>query len=146
LPFMAKFGILYLLLTKGKMSTPSAIIEKTDTGFRGIYCHSDGYVDYVGRVLAGFYTTPEIVTDLINLGDLSSLGETLASPVEKYSRLTTTAYMSDREETDCEPHTEKTISAMKRYFDVDFYYVFDGKKWTVNGKDLNEMVEAIPPQ
>lgn len=44
--------------------------------FSGIYCHADGYPEWVGRVLLENYTTPEKVLSLIQLGDLESLGRT----------------------------------------------------------------------
>jgi hypothetical protein len=135
---LAFYGEVWYTVFAGKekrqMSTRSAIIEKTATGYRGIYCHSDGYISHVGRILANFYTTPARVTELLNLGDLSSLGESMIG--------NTVAYGRDRGETDTEAYNAKTVAAIKRHIDHSYCYVFDGSSWTVNGKDLKEMLEA----
>jgi hypothetical protein len=39
-----------------------------------IYCHFDGYLDYVGRILVDYYTDPERARQLIALGSISSIG------------------------------------------------------------------------
>jgi len=39
-----------------------------------VYCHSDGYPSYVGKILMEHYNTPEKVTRLLMLGDISMLG------------------------------------------------------------------------
>ncbi len=59
------------------MSTRSRIgIEDQETGkVRSIYCHSDGYLEGVGKTLVEHYTTGKKVKALIALGDLSALGE-----------------------------------------------------------------------
>lgn len=58
------------------MSTHAAIIEKTAEGnYRGIYLHYDGYPSHALEVLTAHYNTPEKVSELIDLGDLSCLYE-----------------------------------------------------------------------
>jgi hypothetical protein len=58
------------------MSTHAAIIAAGPNGtYRGIYVHADGYPDHTGRILKENYTTDEAVTALIDLGDLSLIGE-----------------------------------------------------------------------
>ena len=86
------------------MSTRSAIIEKTETGYRGIYCHNDGYLSYNGRILFDHYQDAAKVSALIDLGDISSLGERVA-PIGEHSfdyskreEGTTVAYSRDRGE------------------------------------------------
>lgn len=57
------------------MSTRSYIcIEENDGTYKGIYCHSDGYLTYNGAMLIDHYNTRERVNALISLGNLSSLG------------------------------------------------------------------------
>jgi hypothetical protein len=56
------------------MSTRSFIAKVTDDGYRSVYCHSDGYPDYVGRILRDHYADPAKVVALIGLGNLSRLG------------------------------------------------------------------------
>ena len=93
------------------MSTRSYIcIENSDDKkISGIYCHSDGYVSYVGFFLYNFYDTERKVRELIGLGSLSSLGVRIGHTVD-FNRLYTdtnyyeankmqcVAYCRDRQE------------------------------------------------
>lgn len=56
------------------MSTRCSIrIFRMDGTKTGIYCHHDGYVEYVGMMLQMFYNTREKVECLMAQGDMSSL-------------------------------------------------------------------------
>jgi hypothetical protein len=56
------------------MSTRSRIgIENQDGTTTSIYCHFDGYISGVGKLLKEYYTTQAKVKALIKLGDISSL-------------------------------------------------------------------------
>ena len=84
------------------MSTPAAIIEKTESGYRGIYCNFDGYPEGVGKILKKYYLDPVKVSALIDLGDISSLGKRV-DPIGEHSwknpeNDTTVAYHRDRED------------------------------------------------
>ena len=60
------------------MATRSRIgILHEDGTVDSIYCHSDGYPEYNGKILHGHYRSPAKVKELISLGDISSLGEEL---------------------------------------------------------------------
>lgn len=60
------------------MSTNSLIIQEQQDGtLKGIYCHWDGYLQYNGIILSESYSDPKKVAKLLELGDLSSLGEEL---------------------------------------------------------------------
>ena len=60
-----------------------SILETTGT-VKQIYCHWDGYFDHNGRILKTFYKTPELVKQLISLGNLSVLAENI-NPTEDHS-------------------------------------------------------------
>jgi len=65
------------------MGTRSTIaIEFADNSVSQVYCHWDGYLDHNGMLLATCYTDPFVVRDLINLGDFSSLRETVEETAE----------------------------------------------------------------
>lgn len=51
------------------------MMETDDGKYKGIYCHSDGYLTYNGAILIDHYGVREKVEQLIALGNLSSLGE-----------------------------------------------------------------------
>ncbi len=102
----------------------------------GIYCHSDGYLMHNGGILLDHYNTPEKVDELISLGALSYLGESLnPDPSKQHDFLNRqpgvcVAYGRDRGE----DHTEAevlTIDKIKSLYPwVEYIYVFD-KKWKV---------------
>jgi hypothetical protein len=56
------------------MATRSVIAMATDKGFSAIYCHWDGYPEYVGAILSKHYTDAEKVQSLMAMGDMSVLG------------------------------------------------------------------------
>lgn len=56
------------------MGTRSFIAQKTEDGYRAIYCHWDGYPSWNGRILHTHYSDPAKLTALLNLGDISCLG------------------------------------------------------------------------
>ena len=64
------------------MSTRSHIgIWNEDGSLDVIYCHWDGYPSYNGVLLLHHYQDPEKIRELIALGDISSLAESV-KPVE----------------------------------------------------------------
>lgn len=86
------------------MSTRSTISIQTPSVLRSIYCHYDGYLSGVGALLHTYYNTEEKVNALIDLGDLSILGEKLIpNPDAPHSFVkpqegVTVAYYRDRGE------------------------------------------------
>ena len=87
------------------MGTRSTIaIEFADNSVSQIYCHWDGYLSNNGELLQAHYRDPFVLRELIDLGDFSSLRETVEETKEG-------AY-SERGE-DC---------SARRYMDVDEYF------------------------
>ena len=65
------------------MATRSTIaLEYANGQVDQIYCHWDGYLDHNGQILLQHYMDPFKVRDLMDLGDVSSLGPQLG---EKHS-------------------------------------------------------------
>ena len=57
------------------MATRSTIaLEFADKTVQQVYCHWDGYIDHNGKILFENYSNPFILRDLIDMGDISSLG------------------------------------------------------------------------
>jgi hypothetical protein len=80
------------------MATRSRIaIEREDGSVKSIYCHYDGYVDGVGKVLFEHYDK-EKLEKLIELGDISVLGtsteNTIAYHRDRGEDLHTTSYLN----------------------------------------------------
>jgi len=64
------------------MATRSRIaIENQDGTVTSIYCHWDGKIETNGERLSQNYTTTELVSGLIELGNISSLGESTEDTV-----------------------------------------------------------------
>lgn len=96
------------------MATRSTIaMEFADGTVHQVYCHWDGYLENNGQILFKHYVDPFKTRDLIDQGDISSLGEVVGEkhdfsrldtqmPEDEYERLyghMTTFYGRDRGET-----------------------------------------------
>ena len=127
------------------MATRSNIgIVNEDDSITGIYCHWDGYPEYVGKMLLNHYNNDDIVNDLMNLGNLSILSESLHSTtvINLYSdnnRHTfnnpqdgvCVAYGRDRGETGSDSRTFEDLGEYENFGSgVDFQYLFDNGKWS----------------
>lgn len=84
-------------------------------GVRGIYCHNDGYPNGVGKLLQKCYTTVDAVNNLIDLGDLSSLGSTLSETV---------AYGRDKGETGVEARDFSSFDSFIEQASGSVQYVY----------------------
>lgn len=120
------------------MATRSLIAQKEGRHYKAIYCHWDGYLDYNGAILVEHYNTPEQVSKLISLGDLSALREKLApAEGEKHSfdnpqRDVCIFYGRDRGEEGVEAKTYKSRKALyeaARDCWAEYIYVFDKGRW-----------------
>lgn len=117
------------------MGTRSTIaIQNADGTVTGIYCHWDGYLSYNGDILQNHYTTEAQVRELIGLGDLSSLGETVGTKHDfnNAPRNECNAYGRDRGEKNVEAKTCANWAALLKDFGQEFDYLFvPGEGWRV---------------
>jgi hypothetical protein len=132
------------------MATPCTITAQMSDGkFRSIYCHYDGNIEHVGKILAENYTSQDKIESLIALGNLASLGETtdshpnhsFANPIAGYcgayvrdagepNTASTKGYDTHREALDGLNYKHKNKIYIK--------YLWDGDQWMVNGQNLDE--------
>jgi hypothetical protein len=107
------------------MATRSLIGIRLPSGnLRGIYCHFDGYPTGVGETLKEHYTEGNRVEQLLKLGDISFLGESLGKTV---------AYHRDRGENltpNWQTSATRLEDEMKRH-GADYAYIFEGGNWEV---------------
>lgn len=118
------------------MSTRSAIIQKTAEGYRGIYCHHDGYLQGVGRALIAEnqYGTDEAVSALIERGHMSSISE-WPDECRPYAEMDG-EYLDDNA-----PVFGDTIAEVADQIGHNGYvYVWEDNAWTVNGEPLADAV------
>jgi hypothetical protein len=86
------------------MGTRSTIaLEFADGTVEQIYCHWDGYLEHNGKILQEHYSDPFKLRDLIDMGDMSSLGERIGTrhAFEKAPEGECTFYLRDRKEQGC---------------------------------------------
>jgi len=86
------------------MGTRSTIaLEFADGTVEQVYCHWDGYLEHNGKILQEYYSDPFKLRDLIDLGDMSSLGERIGTQhaFDKAPEGECTFYLRDRKEQGC---------------------------------------------
>ena len=136
------------------MGTRSTIaLEFADGTVEQVYCHWDGYLENNGAILAEHYSDPFKLRDLIDMGDMSSLGtsigvkhpfgpaynETDALKKAKVQKEVdeareagyTTFYKRDRGEDGCEARKYNTLA---EYFTECQQEEYDYLLSPVNGK------------
>ena len=113
------------------MATRSTIsIQKNDGTIRSVYCHWDGYCEHNGVLLYNFYNTTDKVNELIDYGDISSLGSEIGKK-HNFGDLYDgcTFYHRDRNE-------EKHISVYNKYQDIEeeecnYIFIEEKNEWIV---------------
>jgi hypothetical protein len=116
------------------MGTRSFIAMKIQNGFKGVYCHWDGYLEHVGRILRQHYTDPTKIAELIEHRDISSLDAEIGSAHDFDDRPQgqTTFYGRDRGENDCGPTSRKTLRGIMNYANqcgCEYFYLFADGNW-----------------
>ena len=101
------------------MATRSAIAKLGKDGIiKSVYCHSDGYLEHVGRVLDGHYRDESKVDELLEHGDISSLNENIGE------KLPFNDYMSFHEKKQCRfYHRDRGEDLMFNEFESDIEYI-----------------------
>lgn len=129
------------------MGTRSVIGVFDGNVCKSVYCHWDGYLEHNGAILNKFYNTLADATELVNLGDISSLGASIGTKHDFDKReyledtgLTTsvsketTFYGRDRGEDNVgftESVTFEQFIDRVHGCDAEFYYVMNNGVWYV---------------
>ena len=108
------------------MATRSVIAKLDDKGVKAIYCHSDGYLGYNGKMLDQHYANEDKVDELLAQGDCSSLKDTIKDTI---------FYMRDRGEENKEAtnlnNETKLLEFAFETCDAEFVYMFAYGSWYV---------------
>lgn len=111
-----------------------------DEKVKYVYCHFDGYIGYNGKILLENYKNKEIVNELIELGDLSNIAETIDDPY-------TYAYHRNRGE-EYEGVKPKYFNSENEYWGhhdvfIEYKYLFNIKtnEWWV--QDYNKVPKLL---
>ena len=114
------------------MSTSSLIaLKEKDDKYTAVFCHFNGFPAGVGQTLAEHYNTVEKMKELLSLGYLFYLtnsiekpaGHSFEHPVEGYSVF----YGRDRGQTNVEANVFNTLKDLLNYFsngDCEYLYIF----------------------
>lgn len=104
-----------------------------DGNIKKVYCHNDG--DGAGEILSRYYYEKEKVEELINLGNMSSLGY-LITTEEPHSfnnpvNGVTVYYGRDRGDQEEEAEIVSLEEWIKNTTWIDYYYLFSDDEWKV---------------
>jgi len=120
------------------MATRSNIaIVNQDKSISSIYCHWDGYPEYVGKILLYNFNNVGVLNELLKLGNLSTLAEnvnpTHIHTFDKPQSNVCIAYGRERGEKDQEAIVFEDLgefedSAKNSW--VDYQYLFDNGVWS----------------
>jgi hypothetical protein len=121
------------------MATRSRIGIQDENGtVRSIYCHFDGYPEGVGATLNEHYSNRQKLNMLINLGDISILGENVAT-MDEHSfnnpkEGITVAYHRDRGEELKHAREDESLESFSKsdYESYSYVYTLEGKWVTFN--------------
>ena len=114
------------------MATRSLIAFDNGSTISSIYCHWDGYLSGVGRQLLENYKDIDDVEELMDLGDISTLGYWVTeckkvhqTPAKDFSSLTN----------------------LRAYFhnsDCEYLYIFNGLGWEYMTQDMQNPLLMVP--
>lgn len=111
-------------------------IRNSDDTITAIYCHWDGYIETVGKLLVNHYNNEETIRALLSHGNLSCLKQKIypdSNFVHSYAKPQSDVcifYKRDRgEKGDNNAITYKSDKAYTNGIAVDYYYLFIDNKW-----------------
>ena len=139
------------------MAIRSVIAKLNNKGAKAIYCHSDGYLEHVGRVLDGHYRDESKVDELLEHGDVSSLNENIGEklPFNDYmlfhEKKQCRFYHRDRGEDKKEAATlggeNELVKFATEKCDAEYIYMFAFGSWYVydvyNNSEFVELEEVL---
>ena len=117
------------------MSTNSRIAVRIEEGYKTIYCHWDGYPEYMYPMLTNNYGTEEKALALVSLGDASLISEKLEPTKLCHSfdcpeEGVCVFYHRDRGE-DWDYTKPRIYQTKEKIFEIEYYvYIFEDGKWT----------------
>ena len=135
------------------MGTRSTIaLEFADGTVEQVYCHWDGYLAHNGVILQKHYSDPFKLRELIDLGDMSSLGANIGNQhaFDKAAEGECTFYGRDRKESGVSAKKFKDFADyIENHQYEEFEYILracgDKAVWFVcdHGRDYVPLLEAL---
>ena len=139
------------------MATRATIAKLDKNGVKAIYLHSDGYLEYAGRILDEHYQDESKVDELLSHGDVSSLNENIGEklPFNDYmlfhEKKQCRFYHRDRGEDKKEAATlggeNELVKFATEKCDAEYIYMFAFGSWYVydvyNNSEFVELEEVL---
>ena len=139
------------------MATRATIVKLDNNGVKAIYLHSDGYLEYAGRILDEHYQDESKVDELLSHGDVSSLNENIGEklPFNDYmlfhEKKQCRFYHRDRGEDKKEAATlggeNELVKFATEKCDAEYIYMFAYGSWYVydvyNNSEFVELEDEI---
>ncbi|TQR27433.1 hypothetical protein [Campylobacter sp. MIT 97-5078] len=134
------------------MSTRSNIGYVEDGKAKVVYCHSDGYLEWNGKLLFKHFNSLEKAKEIVVLGDLSFLEEKLypsdgiEHSFDKRESGVTVACHRDRGEeleiNEYEVSKTNPLEDLKKLnsFTIEYVYIFYQNQWWVKHISVNHFV------
>ena len=134
------------------MSTNARIgmkIGNTDMA-KTIYCHWDGYIDYVGKMLFTHYNSKNKINELLENGDLSAIGPIIGKQVdfntynpydENSDEKQCVFYKRDRGDEDTDA-IEIRIDSLKNFETYNYLYT-DDNGWLVSSPETDYKFDKL---
>ena len=116
------------------MSTHCGIAVKTESGYKTIYCHNDGYTGYMLPMLTDNYNSEELASKLVSMGDASSINKKFEPTTMSHSFDCPEAdvcvfYVRDRKESWL-ANSPQSYSTKEDLFKQFWYtYIFENGEW-----------------
>jgi hypothetical protein len=137
------------------MSTNSGIALRSGDTYQTIYCHWDGYPEYMYPMLRDNYNSLELAAKLISYGDASSIEKklepdpSLPHSFDNYQCQDDVCVFYHRDRGDSWERCQPACYTLKELFSqsaFEYVYIFEDGEWNVyssNGRKLNceEMYE-----
>ena len=139
------------------MATRATIAKLDNNGVKAIYLHSDGYLEYTGRILDEHYRDESKLNELLAHGDVSSLNENIGEklPFNDYmlfhEKKQCRFYGRDRGEDKKEAAILKDENELIKFAtekcDAEYIYMFAYGSWYVydvyNNSKFVELEEEL---
>ena len=128
-----------------------AIIENGGTG-QYVYCGSDGYPEWAGRLLLTYYPTKGMALEMMELGDLRGLGKSLASESECERTIAKHRDLGACWKDSAPRHLSQGLVELDRMMkepyrtDAEYCYAFVGNSWMVYIRDYHvwKVLSSVP--
>lgn len=114
------------------MSTRSTIsVQLEDKSIKSVYCHFDGYLSHNGMLLKTNFNSQELAEELISMGSLSSLNDSIETSV---------FYCRDRQEelSDDKYDSEMVYRVLNDH--QEYNYCFIDGEWKLYDEDNKQFI------